>query len=176
MSFMIPTPTFVLVTLITSRTYVPTPIFIEAIPEYWSLNDCAVVPLSIIVRGMKRGCNDNLRTTSYGCFCSTSSSFYNSLISSEVSLSCEQSAQHTSAMSIFERYCEIGQMSTSAAFPDLIFMCCHDGIEIYLWTCSRNNRCLDEHDFFPFDNGFCVCPACDYNTRTGTDSSTKNHD
>lgn len=101
----------------TTTPIIPTPIYIDSIPEYYSLSACAERPLSAIVRAMKSGCGDGSRTTSYACFCIDSSSHYNSLIGAQVSTSCaaEDGGQQNSAIGVFDRYCQIG-VGTSGEF------------------------------------------------------------
>jgi len=86
-------------------------VFINLVPEYSSLSSCAQTPISTIVRDMVNGCGDNKATTSYSCFCTASSSYFNSLISSAVNLQCNgyfPEVQASSATNVFHSYCEVG--------------------------------------------------------------------
>ena len=81
-------------------------IWINQIPGYSSLSSCALEPVSAIVRDMSRGCGDNNEVTSQNCFCTSSYSYFNSLISKTVSEQCSGGAQASSAGDVFERYCD----------------------------------------------------------------------
>ncbi|KAJ0106762.1 hypothetical protein J7T55_001286 [Diaporthe amygdali] len=87
--------------------------YIDTIDGYSSLSSCAIDVLSTVVRGEFSGCggwDDNL--TSYTCFCTDSYSFMSTVISTDVLTSCADdsaaSAQATSAISIFDKYCALG--------------------------------------------------------------------
>ena len=89
----------------------PTSIFINQVPSYSSLDACALKPLSAIVRGMTSGCGDGSRTTSYACFCSSSSAHFQSVISTEIMSGCNadlRNAQVTTASEVFNSYCHLG--------------------------------------------------------------------
>lgn len=85
----------------------PTPFYINQVPAYSSLPSCAERPLSTIVRGMARGCGDHNAVTSYDCFCTSSSSFFASVISSSVSKECGQAASAEAALEVFGGYCAL---------------------------------------------------------------------
>lgn len=92
-------------------------IFINLVPEYSSLSSCAQTPISTIVRDMENGCGDSNATTSYSCFCTASSSYFNSLISSAVNLQCNgyfPEVQASSATEVFHSYCEVGATTSQA--------------------------------------------------------------
>ncbi|KAK3984758.1 hypothetical protein QBC44DRAFT_385478 [Cladorrhinum sp. PSN332] len=63
-------------------------IFINQLPEYSQLPSCAEPPLSTIVRNMASGCGDGGKTTSYACFCASSSAEFESIISKAVASKC----------------------------------------------------------------------------------------
>lgn len=97
-----------------SRTKViQTTNYIDTIDGYSSLSSCAIDVLSTVVRGEFSGCggwDDNL--TSYTCFCTDSYSFMSTVISTDIITSCDggstASAQATSALSVFDKYCALG--------------------------------------------------------------------
>ncbi|KAF3039405.1 hypothetical protein E8E12_008663 [Didymella heteroderae] len=65
---------------------------------------------------MANGCGDGSKTTSYNCFCHTSSSYFSSLIGSKVESACatdNPDLQRTSAVDLFETYCHLGDSLTS---------------------------------------------------------------
>lgn len=87
-------------------------IYINLIPEYSSLSSCAISPLSTIVRGMGAGCGDGSALTSYSCFCTDSSSYFSSMISSVVLAQCATDpSQASSAVNVFDSYCAVGTSS-----------------------------------------------------------------
>lgn len=91
----------------------PQQIFIDKIPTYSSLSACAVNPVSSIVRDMASGCGDDSRTTSYACFCYTSSAAFARIISTAVVENCTQAtptpqAQASRAVAVFSSYCQLG--------------------------------------------------------------------
>ena len=91
-------------------------LFINQLPEYTSIADCAEGQISTIVRDMVNGCGDGSKTTSYNCFCHTSSSYFNSLIGSKVERACatdNPDLQKTSALDLFGAYCHLGDSLTS---------------------------------------------------------------
>ncbi|KAF9740673.1 hypothetical protein PMIN01_00212 [Paraphaeosphaeria minitans] len=57
--------------------------FINQLPEYSLMADCAEPHVSKIVRDMDNGCGDGSQTTSYNCFCHPSSSYFSTLIGSK---------------------------------------------------------------------------------------------
>lgn len=93
-----------------ARAAGPTSIFINQVPEYSSLSTCAEAMLRTIVRNMAYDCGDGSRTTSFDCFCSTSSSQVASRIDSSVAGSCSQESeagQNASALDVFAKYCQL---------------------------------------------------------------------
>jgi hypothetical protein len=91
-------------------------LFINQLPEYSSMADCAEGQVSTIVRNMADGCGDGSKTTSYNCFCHTSSSYFNSLIGAKVERACatdNPDLQKTSALDLFGAYCHLGDSLTS---------------------------------------------------------------
>jgi hypothetical protein len=91
-----------------SSDIIATKIFIDSVPEYYQLQTCAEPQVSAIVRAMASGCGDNSRMTSYACFCYSSSSKYDYLISAQVSTACNDQAQASSAQDVFGKYCQMG--------------------------------------------------------------------
>ena len=92
-------------------------LFINQLPEYSSMADCAEGQVSTIVRNMADGCGDGSKTTSYNCFCHTSSSYFNSLIGAKVERACatdNPDLQKTSALDLFGAYCHLGDSLTSS--------------------------------------------------------------
>jgi hypothetical protein len=89
-------------------------IFINQVPEYSLLGTCAEPPLSSIVRDMYSGCGDGTQTTSYDCFCSQSSSQFDSIISKAIVNKCPSAtADATSALEVFASYCQLGDAISS---------------------------------------------------------------
>lgn len=84
-------------------------VFINQVPAYTQLPACAELPLSTIVRGMVSGCGDNHQTTSYGCFCFSSSAKFDRDISTAVASRCTSNPQEAaaSALSVFNSYCHL---------------------------------------------------------------------
>ncbi|OBT99786.1 hypothetical protein VE01_02089 [Pseudogymnoascus verrucosus] len=84
-------------------------VYINQVPEYSQLPACAEVPLSTIVRNMVSGCGDNHQTTSYGCFCVSSSAKFDRVIGTAVASRCTDSPQEAaaSALSVFDNYCHL---------------------------------------------------------------------
>lgn len=84
-------------------------VYINQVPEYSQLPACAEVPLSTVVRNMVSGCGDNHQTTSYGCFCVSSSAKFDRVIGSAVASRCTDSPQEAaaSALSVFDSYCHL---------------------------------------------------------------------
>lgn len=96
-----------------------TKIFINTLSEYSSLADCAEPHVSTIVRDMVNGCGDGQKTTSYACFCYTSSSYYSSFIGAKVQKACatnSPSVQRASAVELFDSYCHLGDSLSSGEF------------------------------------------------------------
>jgi hypothetical protein len=94
-----------------------TKLFINQLSEYSSMADCAEGQISTIVRNMEDGCGDGSKTTSYNCFCHTSSSYFNSLIGAKVERACatdNPDLQKTSALDLFGAYCHLGDSLTSS--------------------------------------------------------------
>lgn len=94
-----------------SSSIIQTKNFIDTISGYTDLSTCAENVLSTVVRAEYSGCGDTYAVTSYTCFCTDSSSFMSSVISSDVSASCPASvaaAQASSALGVFDAYCELG--------------------------------------------------------------------
>ncbi|PSR99075.1 hypothetical protein BD289DRAFT_54900 [Coniella lustricola] len=112
---------------------VPTSNYINTVPGYSDLSTCAINVLSTIVRAQSSGCGDGGALTSYTCFCTNSSSFFSYEITSAISESCASSvwsAQASSAIQVFDSYCDLGveaglatttansgQSSTASATP-----------------------------------------------------------
>ncbi|PVI04360.1 hypothetical protein DM02DRAFT_692822 [Periconia macrospinosa] len=65
-----------------------THIYIDEIPLYTSLQQCAQDRVSAIVRAQELGCGDNMQLTSFSCFCIDSSTQYASIISTAVQSAC----------------------------------------------------------------------------------------
>lgn len=57
-----------------------TSIYIDQIPLYSKLPECAEGRLSAIVRAQYSGCGDDMSLTSFSCFCIDSSSYVNSVL------------------------------------------------------------------------------------------------
>jgi hypothetical protein len=91
-----------------SKAVVATKIFIDQVTEYALLSSCAERRVSTIVRGMLSGCGDDSQMTSYLCFCYSSSTFFDSLISNEIATTCSDQPQASLAQDVFNRYCQIG--------------------------------------------------------------------
>jgi hypothetical protein len=88
-------------------------IYINKIPSYSSLSACALNPISSIVRDMVSGCGDGSLTTSYACFCYTSSTDFTHIISTAVVENCTQATptpqmQASSAVKVFSSCCQLG--------------------------------------------------------------------
>jgi hypothetical protein len=97
----------------------PTSIYLDLVPGYKSLSECAEFPLSTLIRNMWNGCGDNSDLTSYSCFCTDSFSKFSWDISTAIVSSCGSglgAAQATSAVSVFHNYCANGttQLTTVA--------------------------------------------------------------
>jgi hypothetical protein len=61
---------------------------------------------------MSQGCGDNNALTSYDCFCTTSFSYFSSLISTEVAGQCGNVTEALQAISVFDNYCAVGPSGT----------------------------------------------------------------
>lgn len=99
--------TIFLATLLVCSTVVQSTntFWINKIPAYAQLDNCAVQPLSTIVRDQSYGCGFS---TSYSCFCTASSAHFNSVISELVAESCPGTAADiTSAQNVFHSYCQL---------------------------------------------------------------------
>lgn len=107
-----------------SSKVVATKIFLDEVSEYKLLSRCAEPRISAIVRGMSSGCGDGNQMTSYGCFCYSSSTYYNSMIGAEVATACDDQSQATSAQDVFDKYCQIGQTRGVAPVCALLFQPC----------------------------------------------------
>lgn len=90
-------------------------IYIDNVPGYSDLDSCAEPPLSTVVRDMYSGCGDGGVYTSFSCFCTASSSYMASVISTAVLSYCPGStADASSAASIFHAYCQ--ETASATAF------------------------------------------------------------
>jgi hypothetical protein len=100
---------------LTVLTVLTQTIYVDRDTGYYALPCCAQLPISIAVRDMSQGCGDTGHLTSYDCFCTTSSSHFSSLISSEVVVQCSNnSAVASQAISVFNSYCAVGANGTQA--------------------------------------------------------------
>jgi len=89
----------------------PTKLFIDSVPEYDILEQCAENQVSSIIRNMNFGCGDGSQTTSYACFCYQSSAKFSRMVSTRVSSACTKSpGQDSSAVEVFSKYCELGEV------------------------------------------------------------------
>lgn len=103
-----------LLTLLPSFTLAQS-IYIDRVPAYTSLACCAQVPLSAIIRGMVDKCGDNNALTSYACFCTSSSSYVSSRISSLAYKACNSNGtQADQAVDVFNSYCQVGTVTKQA--------------------------------------------------------------
>ncbi|KAF2641823.1 hypothetical protein P280DRAFT_286156 [Massarina eburnea CBS 473.64] len=96
----------------------PTSIFINQVPQYDALSSCAEGPLRTIVRFMSYDCGDDKQTTSYACFCFSSSAKVSSRIDTMVAKACtqeEERGQNASAVEVFDKYCQLGGLTFAAA-------------------------------------------------------------
>lgn len=93
-------------------------LFINSFPEYSALPACAEHPLSTIVRDMVNGCGDDQKTTSYSCFCTDSSSYFASVISTKVASDClpETTTAVAEALEVFDMYCGLAGNSKGKLF------------------------------------------------------------
>ncbi|PVI07915.1 hypothetical protein DM02DRAFT_666382 [Periconia macrospinosa] len=96
-----------------------TSIFIDQIPLYSKLPECAENRISAIVRAQSSGCGDSQALTSFECFCIDQSTMMASIISRDVQSQCGASMtasgsvslvtplpQVTQAVDVFNSYCE----------------------------------------------------------------------
>ncbi|KAK8121660.1 hypothetical protein PG984_010330 [Apiospora sp. TS-2023a] len=92
-------------------------IFIDQLSGYKALPSCAERPIHTIVKDMSLGCGDGKKTTSYGCFCSASSTHFVSLISKEVAKLClpDTTTAVAQATSLFGSYCAIESAKNGTA-------------------------------------------------------------
>jgi hypothetical protein len=112
---------FAITSMITSSHAQQIFIFIDQVPEYFSLDSCAVLPLSTIVKNMVDGCGDGSRTTSYNCFCSTSSAHFKDVIATQVSSHCSGTMSHVvRALDVFQSYCKIGATVTGSSCKSMM--------------------------------------------------------
>jgi hypothetical protein len=95
--------------------------WLNQLDSYDSLPYCAEGPISSIVRDMVSGCGDGGRATSYSCFCTRSSSRFESIIATAVAKECSHwGTEASSATSIFHEYCQLGNgVLASTAVEDL---------------------------------------------------------
>ncbi|KAF2241099.1 hypothetical protein BU26DRAFT_525307 [Trematosphaeria pertusa] len=92
----------------------PTSIFINQVPEYSLLSQCAETEVSTIVRDMAYGCGDDSRTTSFACFCYDSSAKFSGMIGRHVQTACTtDGTQNTSVVEVFSSYCQLGQVAAN---------------------------------------------------------------
>ncbi|KAK4174863.1 hypothetical protein QBC36DRAFT_191281 [Triangularia setosa] len=91
-------------------------IFINQVPEYSELPPCAEAPLSNVVRNMVSGCGDGGKTTSYNCFCASSSTKFESIISRVVASKClpVEPEATASALAVFGSYCHLSPQAAPA--------------------------------------------------------------
>lgn len=90
---------------------------------YSALPTCAEIPISAIVRGMVSGCGDNKSATSYSCFCTASSSEFQSIIATSVAEECGSSgAQVASATSVFHEYCLMGKNAANSTTTGMLWL------------------------------------------------------
>ncbi|KAK4198894.1 hypothetical protein QBC40DRAFT_88549 [Triangularia verruculosa] len=91
-------------------------IFINQVPAYSHLPPCAEAPLSNVVRNMVSGCGDGGRTTSFDCFCVSSSTKFESVISRAVASKCMPSepAATAFALAVFDSYCHLSPQAVPA--------------------------------------------------------------
>ncbi|KAK4213582.1 hypothetical protein QBC37DRAFT_373961, partial [Rhypophila decipiens] len=91
-----------------SAPVIPTPIYLDLVPSYSDLPDCALGPLSNIVRNMDSGCGDGSELTSFSCFCTDSYSRFSWEISTAVVGNCDDQNHASSAVDVFNDYCVHG--------------------------------------------------------------------
>ncbi|RAK81987.1 uncharacterized protein BO72DRAFT_137514 [Aspergillus fijiensis CBS 313.89] len=93
--------------------------YINKVADYSSLSQCAVAPLSSVVRDMVSGCGDGGKYTSYSCFCTASSSEFNHIISSGVGSNCGTNSENqvSTALEVFHSYCMFNATATTTTEP-----------------------------------------------------------
>ncbi|PYH83287.1 hypothetical protein BO82DRAFT_431034 [Aspergillus uvarum CBS 121591] len=93
--------------------------YINKVADYSSLSQCAVAPLSSVVRDMVSGCGDGGKYTSYSCFCTASSSEFNHIISSGVESNCGTNSENqvSTALAVFHSYCLFNATATTTTQP-----------------------------------------------------------
>lgn len=93
----------------TSTIILETRNYINQLSDYSLLGRCAEPQVSTIVRNMAFGCGDGGKMTSFACFCSSSSSDYDSMIGLHVRTACGAAAatEEPKARSLFNAYCQI---------------------------------------------------------------------
>jgi hypothetical protein len=95
---------------------VETKIFIDQdVSEYSLLSSCAEQRVSTIVRDMSDGCGDQSQMTSYLCFCQTSSSYFDSFISSRIARTCNDQAQASLGQAVFNIDANVRLTAASAS-------------------------------------------------------------
>lgn len=99
-------------------------IYVDRGTNYSALPCCAQLPISIAVRDQSQGCGDGGHLTSYNCFCTTSSSYFSSFISSEVLAQCSNITVASQAISVLDSYCAIGPNGTQATTTRTYFFLC----------------------------------------------------
>jgi hypothetical protein len=72
-----------------------THIYIDQVPLYSSLRQCAQDRISAIVRAQASGCGDEMQLTSFSCFCIDSSTAFASIISTAIVEQCGSDAMAT---------------------------------------------------------------------------------
>ncbi|GIK07586.1 hypothetical protein Aspvir_003252 [Aspergillus viridinutans] len=91
--------------------------YINKVKDYSSLAQCAVSPLSAVVRDMKSGCGDGGQYSSYSCFCTASSSQFANIISSAIESECgtQSDSQISTALDVFYSYCQLNTSTTASS-------------------------------------------------------------
>ncbi|RHZ69888.1 hypothetical protein CDV55_103833 [Aspergillus turcosus] len=91
--------------------------YINKVKDYSSLAQCAVSPLSVVVRDMKSGCGDGGQYSSYSCFCTASSSQFANIISSAIESECgtQLDSQISTALDVFHSYCQLDTSTTASS-------------------------------------------------------------
>jgi hypothetical protein len=89
---------------------------IENASGYSKLTPCASRAVNGVVRGQRQGCT---MSSSYACFCSQSSSRFNSVVSRAVTKTCQGNSDAqgfaTSAQAVFSDYCAMGAIARNVA-------------------------------------------------------------
>ncbi|KAB5578652.1 hypothetical protein GE09DRAFT_1214811 [Coniochaeta sp. 2T2.1] len=118
-----PLSTLLLLLLLLLQPAASQKVFIDQVPAYWNLPECAELPLSTLVRDMTSGCGDNQKTTSFSCFCTDSFAAFETMISTDVVSHCSSttgdapSALATSALDVFDSYCRLKTRNGTTAVP-----------------------------------------------------------